>query len=160
MPIEEFIIAVFCCIDTLVRERTATRPFRQRGFAPHLSDSEVFTMEIVGEFVGLDTDKQIWRYFRQHWAAWFPRLGARSTFVRHAANLWAVKQMLLGQLAQRLGAYTATGPLVDGFPMPMCHRAHAKRGTMFRDVATGGYCATKEEYSWGLHGHSSSVGPA
>ena len=41
MPIEEFIIAVFCCIETLMRERPATHPLRQRGFAPHLSDSEV-----------------------------------------------------------------------------------------------------------------------
>jgi len=153
MPIDEFIIAVFCCIDTLVRELTAARPLRQRGFAPHLSDSEVLTMEIVGEFLGLDTDKQIWRYFRQHWSAWFPRLGARSTFVRHAANLWAVKQRLHGQLAQRLGAYTATIHIVDGFPMPICHLARAKRGTMFRDVAAVGYCATKKEYYWGLHGH-------
>jgi len=153
MPIDEFIIAVFCCIDTLVRELTAARPLRQRGFAPHLSDSEVLTMEIVGEFLGLDTDKQIWRYFRQHWSAWFPRLGARSTFVRHAANLWAVKQRLHGQLAQRLGAYTATIHIVDGFPMPIGHLARAKRGTMFRDVAAVGYCATKKEYYWGLHGH-------
>ena len=153
MPIDEFIIAVFCCIETLMRGRTALRPLRQRGFAPHLADSEVLTMEIVGELLGLDTAKQIWRYFRQHWAAWFPRLGARSTFVRQAANLWAVKQTLQRQLAQALGAYTAPIPLGDGFPMPVCHLARAKRGQLFRDGAAVGYCATKEEYYWGFHGH-------
>lgn len=79
MPIDEFIIAVFCCIDTLMQRLTATRPLRQRGFAPRLGDSEVLTMEIVGEFLGFDTDKQIWQYFRQHWRPWFPGLGARST---------------------------------------------------------------------------------
>ncbi len=153
MPIDECIIAVFCCIETLMRGGLATRPLRQRGFAPRLTDSEVLTMEVVGELLGLDTDKQIWRYFRRHWLAWFPGLGVRSTFVRHAANLWAVKQVLHGQLAQNLGAYTSPIHIVDGFPMPLCHLARAKRGKLLRDVAAVGYCATKEKYYWGLHGH-------
>ena len=28
----------------------------------------------------MNHDKQIWSYFHSHWRAWFPRLGARSTF--------------------------------------------------------------------------------
>lgn len=37
--------------------------------------------------------------------------------------------------------------------MPLCHLARAKRGTLLRDVAALGYCATKKQYDWGLHGH-------
>nr|MBS0019712.1 hypothetical protein [Gammaproteobacteria bacterium] len=48
---------------------------RTRGFAPRLSDSEVITMEIVGELLGQEGDEAIWKYFRRHWAAWFPALG-------------------------------------------------------------------------------------
>jgi hypothetical protein len=33
---------------------------------PKLSDAEVITMEIVGEFMVKDQDKGIWRYFRNH----------------------------------------------------------------------------------------------
>ena len=51
-------------------------------------------MEIVGEMLGHDGDKAIWDYFRRHWAAWFPGLGDRSTFVRPAANLWRIKPLL------------------------------------------------------------------
>jgi len=29
------------------------RPLRQRGFVPKLADSEVITMEVVGEFFGI-----------------------------------------------------------------------------------------------------------
>ena len=43
-------------------------------------------MEIVGEFQSIDTDKGIWRYFRNHWHEWFPRLGSRSQFAKQAAN--------------------------------------------------------------------------
>jgi hypothetical protein len=53
---EEFIIAVFCCVDDLLKEVTEGRRIRQKGFAPALSDSEVITMEIVGEYQGLDAD--------------------------------------------------------------------------------------------------------
>lgn len=64
---EEFIIVVFCCIDHLIKEITPSRPIRQRGFAPSLSDSEVITMEIVAEFPGLDTATKstlnIFRFF-------------------------------------------------------------------------------------------------
>lgn len=31
-----------------------------------LRDREVITMEIVGKFLGIDTDKEIWNYFRGH----------------------------------------------------------------------------------------------
>ncbi len=42
-------------------------PPRTRGFAPSLTDAEVMTMEIVGEFPGIDTDKEIWEDFQPHW---------------------------------------------------------------------------------------------
>ena len=99
MPSEDFIIAVFCCVEQCLQDIAAKHPLRQRGFAPQCSDSEVFTMEIVGEFLGIDKGKHLWQYFRHHWYAWFPCLGSRSTFVRQAANLWGVKQSIQRKLA-------------------------------------------------------------
>jgi hypothetical protein len=42
---------------------------------------------------GIDTDKGLYEHFRRHYRDWFPALGRvhRTTFVRQAANLWAVK---------------------------------------------------------------------
>ena len=48
MPLEDFIIAVLCCVEDMWHESPAPSRLRQRGFAPKLSDSEVLTMEIVG----------------------------------------------------------------------------------------------------------------
>lgn len=152
MPIEEFIIAVFCCIEALLQEVTRAYPGRQRGFAPRLADSEVLTMEIVGEFLGLDAEKHIWQYFHRHWFAWFPQLGSRSSFVRQAANLWCIKQVIQERLATSLGAYEAPVHIIDGFPLPVCRLARAKRCRTFREVSAKGYCAAKDEYYWGLHG--------
>ncbi len=47
MSLEDFIIAVFCCIELILQEIIAEYPMRQRDFFPKLSDSEVLTMETV-----------------------------------------------------------------------------------------------------------------
>jgi hypothetical protein len=41
---------------------------------PGLADSEVITMEIVGEFLGIDCEKAIWQYFKNHWLCLFPQM--------------------------------------------------------------------------------------
>ena len=92
MDATTLLITVYCLIDDWL----AGRRLRQRGPQPTLSDSEVLAIECVGEFWGIDTDKGLYEHFRRHWRGWFPALGRihRTTFVRQAANLWAVKQRL------------------------------------------------------------------
>ena len=63
MPLEEFIIRVFCWVDEGVEAVTNGIELRTCGLAPRLSDSEVITMEIVGEMLGHDGDKAIWDYW-------------------------------------------------------------------------------------------------
>src|SRR3712207_2788814 len=101
MDLETFIVTVFCLTDDFVRACCRRQRLRQRGPAPVLADSEVLTIEIVGEFLGLDTDRALHAYFRRHFGALFPRLRRvhRTTFLRQAANLWAVKQGLWQTLA-------------------------------------------------------------
>ena len=150
MPIDEFIITVFCWVEPGFEKVTDGVKLRTRGFAPRLSDSEVITMEIVGEFLGYDGDAAIWEYFKQHWATWFPGLGDRSTFVRQAANLWRVKQRLHEQLVVELGARTADCHIIDGFPITVCKLARAPRRRVLTAEADYGYCAAKDEYYYGL----------
>jgi IS5 family transposase len=150
MPIEEFIITVFCWVEKEFAEVTAGVKLRTRGFAPRLSDSEVITMEIVGEFLGQEGDEAIWEYFRRHWAGWFPGLGERSTFVRQAANLWRVKQLLQERLVADLGARTADCHIIDGFPIAVCKLARAPGSKVLKAEADYGYCAAKDEHYYGL----------
>ena len=101
MPVEDFIIYIYCCVADAYRDIVKT-PLRSRGFQPKLTDSEVIAMEIVGEFMGKDTDKGIWRYFRNHWHQLFPNLGSRSNFVKQSANLWMVKQKIQHHLGMKI----------------------------------------------------------
>lgn len=84
--IEEFIIAVFCCVDDVLIEITQIYPIKRRGFAPSLRESEVLTMEVVAEFLGIDADKDIWKHFHRHWLGLFGQLKSRYAFIRQAAN--------------------------------------------------------------------------
>ena len=93
MPQDEFIIKTYLMVDALYNQ-IVQKPLRQGGFAPKLSDCELICMEIVGEFLGMDTDKKIWQYFKQHWQNWFPNLGSYSNFAKQCANLYWVKQQM------------------------------------------------------------------
>src|SRR5690242_39130 len=101
MDLETLIVAVFCLVDDFVRDLCHDRRLRQRGPTPVLADSEVLTVEIVGEFLGLDTDRGLHAYFRRHYGHLFPRLREvhRTTFARQAAYLWVVKLALSRRLA-------------------------------------------------------------
>ena len=153
MPLEEFIITVFCWVEVQVAQVLQGVKLRQRGYAPRLSDTEVITMEIVGAVLGYEGDEAIWEYFRRHWLTWFPGLGGRTTFSRQAANLWRVKQCLHQRLVAELGADTADGHIIDGFPIPVCQLVRAPRSRVLTAEADYGYCAAKKEYYYGLKGH-------
>jgi hypothetical protein len=144
---------VFCLVEELFEEVTGGVKLRTRGFAPRLSDSEVITMEIVGEFFGYEGDKAIWDYFKRHWMAWFPALGDRSTFLRQAANLWRIKQLIHQRWVAKRGARTADGHIIDGFPIAVCKLVRAPRSHILPVEADYGYCAAKDEYYYGLKAH-------
>lgn len=129
--VEEFIIAVYCCVDAGLKALTQPAPIRGRGFEPGLSDAEVLILEIVGEDQQYDSDKGIWSYFRRHWSSWFANRASRSSFVRQAANLWQYKQRLHQQFAAQLGAFEDEVQLVDGLPMRLCCLTDAGRCQSF-----------------------------
>jgi len=160
MPIDQFIIEVFCLIDDELQKLFPGKKLRQRGRRPELSDSEVITMEIVGEFLGKDCDTDIWKYFMMHWLHFFPRIPDRTNFAKQAANLHVVKRMLQENLACKLGAFTDTLHMIDGLPIPVCKFARAHFSQVFIGKAAYGYCATKQERYYGFRGHIviSSIG--
>lgn len=150
MLTEDFIIFVFYCIDERIKK---LGQIRSRGFNPKLSDSEVITMEIVGEFLGFDSDKGIWEYFSREWKDWFPNITSRSTFARQAANIWKIKQQIQKQLFAEMNDSLDCVRIVDGFPIPVCHFARARRGACFKGEAGYGRCPSKNQVYYGFKGH-------
>ena len=151
MDLSTFIVSVFCLVDDQLKGR---HRLRQRGPAPKLSDSEVLTMEIVGEFLGLDTDKDIYLFFRRHYAAWFPALSEihRTTFARQAANLWKVKERLWQELLS-LAPHDPTFAICDSMPLPACLFARAYRCRRFRGNAAFGKDILLKQTFYGFRVH-------
>ena len=151
MCIEEYIISVYCILDDLVKKYP--EKLRKRGRHTRLTDAEVITMEVVGEFLCLHCDNRIHQYFRTYWAEWFPGMGSRTAFARQAANLWGLKQWLCRAIA---GQHFPDGvglSVVDGLPMPLCSLRRAPRCRLFRGEAAYGYCAAKDMRYYGFKGH-------
>lgn len=152
MLTEDYIIKVYCLVDDMLK-KLGKFQLRQRGPAPKLSDAEVITMEIVGESKGLDKDKYIHNYFRDHWIKLFPRLGDRTTFLRQAANLWAVKQEIRKKIVKRLLPSGSKVSVIDGYPIPVCGFRRAHFSKLFKGNAEFGYCAAKDLRYFGFKGH-------
>ena len=103
MDRDDFIIAVFLVVCEHYQVIKGQYCLRRGGFAPDLTDEEVMTMEICGEYFKLGCDKDIFAYFYAHYRHFFPKLAERSTFVRQAANLWQVKAAIQKRLVMVSG---------------------------------------------------------
>jgi Transposase DDE domain len=138
MNIKDLLLETYCWVDDQIKGWLGDS-LRARGPRPTLRDSEVITLEIVGEFLGWDQDRQLFERFRAYHAAEFPLLRSvhRTTFVRQAAALWWVKAQLCQRLSQAL---VGANPdwLVDSLPLAVCQFARAKRCRRFAGQAAFG----------------------
>jgi hypothetical protein len=123
---------------------STTTPIRRGGVAPALSDEEVITMELCGEYFKLTTDKDLFAYFRSHYAHFFPQLTDRTLFVRQAANLWHVKVLIHQRLTQVSGQSADPVQIIDTLPLPVCGYTRSGRDRCFKPLADYGHCAAKQ----------------
>ncbi len=151
MKLDIFIISVYCLVEEHYQTLFHTHPLRHGGFAPQMTDSEVLTIEIVGEYLGLESDTAIFEYFTQHYQPFFPALRERTLLVRQAANLWLAKERRWKRLTQVSGEAADPIQLIDTAPLPVCHpRRAGRRDRCFAGIADWGYCAAKDEYYYGF----------
>jgi len=168
MTVTDYLLHLFYLIDSEIQALNLP-PLRTRGPRPTLCDSEVITMELAGEFFGIDTDKGIWRHFRRYHLAEFPALAQidRTTFARQAAALWRVKQLLHARVLAMLPLADAVDGerwwIIDSFPIRICRLARAPRCKLFKGVAGYGHDPTLpgNNHYFGLRVHlrTSDRGP-
>ncbi len=150
MDRQDFIIAVYLLVCDHYRAVKARIPVRRGGFAPALTDEEVITIELCGEYFKLATDEDIFDYFHAHYAAWFPQLHDRTLFVRQAANLWQVTALLQQRLTMVSGQAADPVQTIDTLPLPVCTLTRAPRDRCFKPDADYGYCAAKDLHYYGF----------
>ncbi len=154
MDLDILVITIFCIVEDALNAVLKGEKVRERGPKPTILDSEVITMEIVGEFLNLCQDIQIYRYFKRHYSHFFPALRKvhRTTFTRQASNLWKVKQMLWEYLLTQI-EFDPTLAIVDSLPVPACQFARAYRCKRFRGKAAYGYDVLVRHIFYGFRLH-------
>ena len=146
----DFIISVYCLVCQyygVIQERYT---LRRGGVAPALSDEEVITIEICGEYFKMNRDSDIFAYFQAHYQSDFPELRDRTLFVRQAANLWQVKAAIQRLLVIDSGQGDDPVQAIDTMPLPVCVYTRAPRDRCFKPVADYGHCAAKKMDYYGF----------
>ena len=159
--VEDFVITIYCLIEDELYPAFCQQHGlpRRAGFPPALSDSECLTVELVGQYLGYTSQKQLYEQMHDRWGPWFPALQDRVAFTRQCANLWQVKAWMHQHLVTRLGGDQAPYQIIDTLPVPICHTARRFQRRIFRTESVGGfpaptlgYCAAKDEYYFGFKG--------
>ena len=151
--VDDLLLDVYCFVDDWLRALLGNRRLRARGKTPKLSDAEVLTIEIVGQWLGHTTDVDLWTHADNHWRDEFPQLGHRTTFARQAANLVDLKRRLWRHLIQQLNADQGDFYIVDGFPMISCSFKRLPMARRFLMEGQLGYCPSKSLKYFGFKGH-------
>jgi len=139
-----FIISAYCLVVDIMQNIENSYNFRSSGFPPKLTDAEVITIEICGEFFKMHEDTEIYNYFKRHYLHFFPNLPSRTTFVRQSANLWQVKALCQSKLVSRTGQSNDAVQSIDTLPLPVCTWTRGgRRDKRFSLVADDGHCAAK-----------------
>jgi Transposase DDE domain len=152
MSIDEFIINVYCLIAEKFHDIVGDTSLRMRGESPALTDCEIITMLMVGEYLGFGSDKKIWRYFKEHWHDWFPKISCRTSFSRQSANLYLIQEKIHQSLSNILSNNKDLF-LFDGFPIPICNPKRFTSRNPFSGIGAFGFCAAKDEHYFGFKGH-------
>jgi hypothetical protein len=155
MKLTDYIVTVFVMVDDFCKIYYPPRKLRKRGPVPKLADSEVITMEIVGEYLGFHNDEAVYQYFERHWKHLFPNLPDRSNFVRQCANLWNVKQCFFEYLSRSQDHYLQ---ILDSMPIEVCKFVRAKTTTQFKETAAYGKWFGRTFFGYRLHLKITDVG--
>jgi hypothetical protein len=150
MDRKDFIIIVYLLVCEHYRAVKARIPVRRGGFPPALTDEEVITIELCGEYFKLASDEDIFDYFQAHFQTWFPQLRDRTLFVRQAANLWQIKALIQQRLTIVSGQAADPVQVIDTLPLPVCVLTRAPRERCFKPDADYGYCAAKDLHYYGF----------
>lgn len=156
MTFDDYLLHLFYLFDAELEALNLTpRALRSRGPTPALCDSEVLTIEAAGEFLGIATDAGLYAHFRRHHAGEFPALAHadRTTFLRQAANLWAVKRVLHDRLLRRLPAAGDPLSIVDSFALHVCRFTRARKCKLFKGQAAYGFDAAEHHHFYGFRVH-------
>lgn len=150
---EDLILVIFVLVDDLYK-KVAPKAVKKRPNINKaiLSDSEVITIALCGEILGIDSEKAWYSFVKKNYRHLFPKMCDRSQFNRTRRNLMQVMNLIFTQIATNFENEVL---IVDSFPLEVCKFGRAKFCKTFRDEgATYSFNASKKETFFGYKVHA------
>lgn len=152
MDLDTFLTQLYVWIDDWYQSEMRQQVARRYGPPPRLSDSEVLTIAIAGQWgTGMpwQSERGVVRYMQSEGRAWFPQMLSRSRFNERVRCLWTVLIQLHHALAEALGAANSLYEVVDCVPLPSCSNAQARKPRHWLWWGTYGHGGTQGGSYWG-----------
>jgi hypothetical protein len=145
---DTFLVGLYTHVDDLYRAHFADEKPVRPGATAGMSDSEVLTLLVLGQALGV-TERALVRRAAAAWRAYFPRLLSQSAFNRRARDLAGVLVRLIALLGAELGSATATYQVLDGVPVPLLRRCRGERHRLFGAEAAIGRGGSDRDWYYG-----------
>lgn len=114
---------VYVIVDDIWK--TISHQFPRPGPESDFGDSEVMTLEIVAELIGMDDEKAFLNYVKRNHLHLFPELPDRTRYNRRRRQLVGALNEIRRRVLWRLPVHRASYWLIDSLPVPVVafHRA-------------------------------------
>ena len=98
---EDFILVIFVLVDDLYK-KVVPNQIKHRANVDKalLSDSEIITIALCGEIVGVDSENAWYAFVKKNYRHLFPKMCDRSQFNRTRRNLMQVTNLIFMEVAK------------------------------------------------------------
>lgn len=144
---KDFILLVYVVIDDLYREYAPESVSGRRNYcAAKLSDSEIITISICGELMGIDSENAWYSFAKKNYCHLFPDFCGRTRFNRTGRNLLQVTELLSEKLLLCFPELMDNDCVIDSFPLAVCKFGRARYCRSFKEnMADYGKCPSKKK---------------
>lgn len=128
MDLNTFLTTLYVLVDDWWKVEVGERQAQRRGPKVRMSDSEVLTLALAGQWrvgVAWQSERGLVRYMRGPGRAWFPQMLSYSAFNARVRELWGALVRLQQEVARWLSEPGEVYESVDVVPLPACSLAQA-----------------------------------
>jgi hypothetical protein len=129
MDLDTFLTTLYVLVDDWYKAEGATYMRRRKAGGMKLSDSEVLTIALAGQWrVGVpwQSERGVVRYLLAHGRGWFPQMLNISAFNQRVRNLWCAFVCLQQRVNDWLRQASDIYEVVDCLPLPACALAQVQ----------------------------------
>lgn len=148
VALDTFLVAVYTVVDTLYQAQIAPHKPARRGHHPELTDSEVLTLMLLGQWLG-NSQRALLRHAATYWTPYFPRLLSQSAFNRRSRDLGGACAQLMQLLAEELEASRSPYQIIDTTPVPLARLCRGKHHRLFAEDAAIGRGGSDKHFYYG-----------